>query len=116
MNNLLQLSHVTKKYPGFALNDVCLSLPGGTILGLIGENGAGKSTTIKCILGLITYEGNVSILGEDGKSSPDVRQELGVVLDECPFHESTTPLQVAKVLKGVYAHWDEGLFLSLIHI
>ena len=57
MNNALEVSHLTKDYGSFKLDDVSFTVPGGTIMGLIGENGAGKSTTIKCILNLIRRDG-----------------------------------------------------------
>lgn len=53
MNYALEIEHLSKQYGSFRLDDVSLAVPGGTIMGLIGENGAGKSTTIKCILNLI---------------------------------------------------------------
>ena len=57
MKNALEVSHLTKDYGSFKLDDVSFTVPGGTIMGLIGENGAGKSTTIKCILNLIRRDG-----------------------------------------------------------
>ena len=49
MENAIEIRHLTKDYGSFKLNDVSFCVPGGSIVGLIGENGAGKSTTIKCI-------------------------------------------------------------------
>ena len=62
--NSLEVHNLTKKYPGFLLDQVSFQVPSGTIVGLIGENGAGKSTTIKAVLGLIKKDGgSVGLLG-----------------------------------------------------
>lgn len=66
MKNALEVSHLTKDYGSFKLDDVSFTVPGGTIMGLIGENGAGKSTTIKCILNLVRRDGGeIQVLGLD---------------------------------------------------
>ncbi len=57
MENALKVSHVSKDYPGFSLQDISFELPKGSVMGLIGQNGAGKTTTLKSILGLISSEG-----------------------------------------------------------
>lgn len=110
MDYTIELSHVTKSFPGFTLDDISLTLPGGAILGLIGENGAGKSTTIKCILDLLRPDsGSVTVLGGT-PSDPAVRARVGVVLDECPFHEMLKAPQVGRILSGIYPTWDSDLF------
>ena len=71
--NAIEIRNVTKKYPGFTLENLNLTLPSGCILGLIGENGAGKSTTIKLILDMIHKDsGSIIILGKD--NTDDLRQ------------------------------------------
>ena len=71
MKNALEVSHLTKDYGSFKLDDVSFTVPGGTIMGLIGENGAGKSTTIKCILNLIRRDGGeIQGLGLDNLAEP----------------------------------------------
>ena len=62
--NALNINNLTKKYSGFTLENISFSLPQGCILGLIGENGAGKSTTIRSILGSIKYDGDIEFLGQ----------------------------------------------------
>ncbi len=112
MNNALEISHLTKDYGAFKLDDVSLTVPGGTIMGLIGENGAGKSTTIKCILNLIRRdEGTISVFGMDNlQQEREVKEQTGVVLDEVLFHDMLRPRQVGKILSGLYPNWDEALF------
>ena len=66
MNNAIEIKGLTKHFPGFALEGLDLTLPSGCILGLIGENGAGKSTTIKLLLGMLKPDaGSASVLGAD---------------------------------------------------
>ena len=78
MENALEVRGLTKHYRGFALENVSFSLPAGCIMGFIGENGAGKSTTIRLMLGLARAEaGSVRLLGEDpaqGATGPSTRQ------------------------------------------
>ncbi|WP_130869483.1 ABC transporter ATP-binding protein [Intestinimonas massiliensis (ex Afouda et al. 2020)] len=112
MNNALEISHLTKDYGSFKLDDVSLTVPGGTIMGLIGENGAGKSTTIKCILNLVRRDGGIiTVFGKDNlKEERAVKAEIGVVLDEVLFHDVLRPRQLGKILSGLYPGWDMALF------
>lgn len=116
MQNTIEISHLSKRYPGFHLDDLNLTLPGGSILGLIGENGAGKSTAIKCILNLIRWDGGtVTVLGKDNiKDESAIKEDVGVVLDESTFHDTLTARQVDKILSKVYRRWDSTLFLSYL--
>ena len=74
--NALEIKNLTKAYPGFTLDNLNLTLPSGCIMGLIGENGAGKSTTIKLILDMIHKDsGSIIILGKDNTDSIEVTKE-----------------------------------------
>ena len=112
MKNALEVSHLTKDYGSFKLDDVSFALPGGTIMGLIGENGAGKSTTIKCILNLIRRDGGeIQVLGLDNlREEQAVKAQVGVVLDETTFHDGLTAPQVGKILAKLYPNWDMALY------
>lgn len=112
MTNSIELSGLCKAYPDFALKDITFSLPCGSIMGLIGENGAGKTTTIKCILDLIARDaGQIALLGRDNAQyGPVLRQDVGVVLDECVFHDSLRPADLNRILAPVYINWDQELF------
>ena len=83
MKNALEVSHLTKDYGAFRLDDVSFTVPNGTIMGLIGENGAGKSTTIKCILNLVRRDGGeIQVLGLDNLADERaVKAQVGVVID-----------------------------------
>lgn len=110
--NALEIRGLTKDYGAFCLRNLNLTLPSGCILGLIGENGAGKSTTIKLILDMIRKdEGTVTILGQDNqKNLRDLKQDIGVVLDEVGIPECLTPLQVGKIMAGTFTRWEDGLY------
>ena len=112
MTNAIEIRGLCKDYGVFKLSGVDLTLPGGAILGLIGENGAGKSTTIKAILNLIHRDGgSVKVFGREvTESDPAFKEEVGVVLDDAPFHNMLRAPQVGRILSGVYRRWDQGLF------
>jgi ABC-2 type transport system ATP-binding protein len=116
MTNSIEISGLCKTYGDFSLRDVTLTLPSGTILGLIGENGAGKTTTIKCILNLIHRDaGEITVLGYDNiREGPLARQDVGVVLDECFFHDVLCPRDLNKILSPVYQNWDADLFRTYL--
>lgn len=112
MNNVLELTNVTKHYNGFTLDNVSLSLPAGSIMGFVGENGAGKSTTIKCILNLINKDsGSIQLFGKDHTTITNLtKEDIGVVIDECCFPEVMTPQQINKCLKHTFLHWESNTF------
>ncbi len=112
----LELTNVNKSYPGFQLHDLSLKLPAGCILGLVGENGAGKSTTIKLILDMIRRDsGEIQVLGRDNRTDfSRTKEELGVVLDEAYFPAGITARQVNAVMKNAYRRWEEERFFEYI--
>lgn len=114
--NALTVSGLTKKYKEFSLSDISFEVPRGTIVGLIGENGAGKSTTLNAILGVVHKDaGEISIMGNPIEElKPDMKEKIGVVFDGTNFSEELTPKKLNKVLKGIYASWDEDFFVSLL--
>ncbi len=106
--NALEIRELTKEYPGFKLDDLTLTLPSGCIMGLIGENGAGKSTTIKLILDMIHKDsGSVTILGRDNEDGISLtKEDVGVVMDEVGIPECLTVPQVGKIMKYTFKNWD----------
>ncbi len=112
MNNAIEIRGLCKSYGDFSLQNIDLTLPGGSILGLIGENGAGKTTTMKCILNLIRRDaGEITVLGRDSIAQErEIKQDVGLVMDECFFHDVLRPLDVGRVLAPAYRDWDAGLF------
>ena len=114
--NALEIRGLTKHFADFTLEDLNLTLPGGCILGLIGENGAGKSTTIRLILGMLHADsGTVTVLGRDSRENPVLtKQDIGVVLDEVGIPECMTPKQVGKVMANVFLRWNAETYQSLL--
>lgn len=113
--NALEIRNLTKSYPGFTLNNINLTLPSGCIMGLIGENGAGKSTTIKLILDMIHRDsGSITVLGKDNQDNIKLtKEDIGVVLDEVGIPESLTVKQVGNVMKHSFQNWDEAEYTRL---
>ncbi len=116
--NALEIKNLTKTFPGFTLDHLSLTLQSGCILGLIGENGAGKSTTIKLILDILHKDsGTVTILGRD--NTEDIRltkEDVGVVMDEAGIPECLTTKQVDKVMRHTFRQWDDAEYARLLQM
>lgn len=106
--NALEIRNLSKSFPGFSLENLSLTLPSGCILGLIGENGAGKSTTIKLILDILHKDGgSITILGRDNQDNIQLtKEDVGVVLDEVGIPECLNARQVGKVMANIYRNWQ----------
>ncbi len=114
--NALEIKNLTKTYSGFTLDNLNLTLPSGCIMGLIGENGAGKSTTIKLILGMLHKDnGTITVLGRDnGNSTKLSKEDIGVVMDEVGIPVCLTVKQVGKVMKNTFKNWDDAEYCRLV--
>lgn len=113
--NAIEINNLNKRYKGFSLENISFSLPTGTILGLVGENGAGKSTTINLIMNAISCDsGTVKVLGTDNRSKDflETKQDIGVVLDEACFPEIITPNIINKIMKNTYKNWNEDCYFK----
>lgn len=110
---LVEMKHVKKHYRDFSL-DCSLQLKEGCITGLIGANGAGKSTAFKAILGLIRpEEGEITILGEKGGNlTGKTKEEIGVVLPESTFSRYLKVKQIIPIMKELYSRFDREYFLE----
>lgn len=109
--NAIETKGLTKRYEGFTLDGLDLTLPAGCIMGLVGENGAGKSTTIRLIMDALSRDGGeIAVLGVDNQSPEflDVKEDIGVVLDETCIAEFLTAKQLGKILAGTFQNWDQG--------
>lgn len=114
MNHALTISGLTKTYQDFVLDHVSFTVPSGSIVGLIGENGAGKSTTIHAALGLIQKEaGHAAILGKE-ELDAETREQIGVVFDGSNYPEILSPKKISRVMKHIYRSWDEPAYLRLL--
>lgn len=109
----VSVDNVTKRLGAYTLNSVTFSVPCGSVVGLIGENGAGKSTLIKILFGAMTADsGSVSLFGQklDSPAFPELKNEIGVVLDDAPFPEMLTAKQLGRILKGLYRGYSPELY------
>ena len=116
MENVIEINGLSKRYQKFTLDNVTLNVPMGSVMGFIGANGAGKSTTIKAILGLYKRDGGeVKVFGEDSeKMSNETREKIGVVFDTMPFPKNLTVTMLDKVFSGIYKSWDSEKFFAYI--
>ncbi len=114
--NALEIKNLTKHYGDFTLDNLNLTLPSGCIMGLIGENGAGKSTTIKLILDMISRdEGTITLLGRDNREDLTLtKQDIGVVLDEVGIPACLSAVQVGKVMARTFTRWDKELYADYL--
>lgn len=112
MENILEIEGLNKTYDSFQLKNIDLKIPKGSIMGLIGENGAGKSTIIKTMLNIARKDsGKVRIFSMDmDKNEKEIKERLGVVLDEKNFQDSFTPEIINKIMKKIYRNWQEDRF------
>lgn len=116
MENILEVRNLTKEYADFTLDHVSFSIPKGTIMGLIGENGAGKSTTINAILDLIHKDdGTVTFWGQELSSAKQLKEDIGVVFDGINFYETLTAAKVGKISQAAYKQWDDRLYREYLN-
>lgn len=115
MKNSIELQNVSKKFQDFELKNISFNVPEGSIVGLIGENGAGKTTTIKSILHITNSEGNIKLLGKDSKQNgKEIKEEVGVVLDDSFLSEYLTAKQINLIMKDIYKTWDENKYINYL--
>lgn len=113
--NALEVKGLTKVYPEFTLDKVSFCVAQGHISGLIGRNGAGKSTTIKGILRLIAAEGDVAVFGRDIiKDEMAVKQMIGYVGGGFRYYPMNTLAAIRKAYAPFYPTWDQGRYERLL--
>ena len=114
--NAIEISGLRKCYDGFTLDNISFDVPKGSIMGFIGQNGAGKSTTMKAILNIIkTDGGSIKLLGMDHiRDEAQIKECIAAVFDECPFHDSFKAKQINILFRGLYQNWDEKQFFDYL--
>ena len=113
--NAIEIKGLKKNYSDFTLGPIDLTLPQGCIMGLIGENGAGKSTAIKAMLGMITAGGSIRLLGKDiGGDAAALKQDIGVVPDEIGLPEMLHVGHVEKIMRDTFTNWRSDVFADYI--
>lgn len=116
MNNYLEVTNLSKSFNSFQLHNISFTLPKGYIMGLIGPNGSGKTTTIKLILNMLARNGGeIKIMGLDNISDEQkVKSELGVVFDTNYFSDDWKVSQVEKAISVFYTNWSSKIFADML--
>lgn len=116
MDNVLEIKCLSKTYTDFVLNNISFHLPVGYIMGLIGPNGSGKTTTIRAILNMITLDsGSISVFGKDHiESEQEIKKDLGVVFDNSYFVDDWNMADVEKAFTLFYDSWDSKKYWALL--
>lgn len=116
MDNVLEVKYLSKTYTDFVLNNINFSLPMGYIMGLIGPNGSGKTTTIKTILNMVTPDsGNVFVFGKDhAEYEQEIKKDIGVVFDESYFVDDWNMADVEKSFALFYESWDSKKYWPML--
>ena len=114
--NALEIHGLTKRRGGSALQGLELTLPAGCIMGLIGENGAGKSTTIRLILDSLRRDsGTVAVYGKDNRALTALeREDIGVVLDEVGLPEYLNAAQIGRMMAGIFTRWQPEVYAEYL--
>ncbi|MBR6808493.1 MAG: ABC transporter ATP-binding protein [Clostridia bacterium] len=116
--NAIELRGLTKKYDTFTLDNINLTLPSGCIMGLVGENGAGKSTMIKLIINMISRDGgDITVLGKDTAKDIDlIKNEIGIVLDEVGIPACLNACQVERIMRHTFKKWDSERYRWILDL
>ena len=114
--NAIEIKGITKRYDGFTLDNLSFNVPKGSIMGFVGQNGAGKSTTINTILNIIKPDdGEIKIFGLDHiKDEIEIKKSISAVFDELPFHEELNAKQLNTVLGNIFPQWSKETFQSYL--
>lgn len=114
--NAIEIKNLCKSYQDFEIHNLNLTLPGGYIMGLVGENGAGKSTTIKLILNMVHKDsGTITVLGRDNDDYFELtKEDIGVVLDEVGFSSYFTAKDIDKIMSYTYKNWSSKQFYAYL--
>lgn len=118
MGHILDVQNLNKSFKDFTLDDVSFTLKKGYIMGFIGPNGSGKTTTIKLIMNLMKKEsGKITFF--DGlthdKNEKEIKQRIGFVYDENHFYDDLTVTEMKNIISGFYTSWDNTVFLNYLH-
>ena len=113
----IELIGVSKEYKTFTLDNISFSIETGTIMGLVGANGAGKSTIIKLIMDAIKKDsGTIKVFGDDNTKEEfiDAKQDIGIVLDEAHFPVQFDVKDINKIMSMTYKNWEEKTYFDYI--
>lgn len=115
MENVLEVKNLCKSYKDFSLDNVSFALPKGYIMGFVGQNGSGKTTTIRTILNMAKLDsGDISVFGLNTKTDMDkIKQNIGVVFDDMCFAPHLNLKEIEGQLKFFYSNWDSAEYRRL---
>lgn len=116
MDYILEVNNLRKEFKKFTLKDISFKLEPGYIMGFIGQNGAGKSTTIKLIMNLLKLDGGeIKVFGLDHKKhEKEIKDRIGFVYDENYYYEDLTIKQMKNIVASFYSKWDDATFNDYI--
>lgn len=114
MNSAIEISGLRKQYKNFLLDDISFSVPSGFVSGFIGENGAGKTTALKLILGMARKDGGSIRLF--GRPADDVllKEDIGILFEQPYYQEDWTPDDIEKAMRPFYKKWSSTLFYQYL--
>lgn len=112
MKNIFEIENLSKQYPSFLLDNVSFKEQEGRIMGFIGRNGAGKSTTLKSILNLVHADnGSVKILDLDMRDNEtEIKGQIGFVLGGIDFYINKKLKDITNVTKRFYPLWEDSIY------
>lgn len=115
MENVLEVKNLCKSYKDFSLDNVSFALPKGYIMGFVGQNGSGKTTTIRTILNMAKLDGgDISVFGLNTKTDMNkIKQNIGVVFDDMCFAPHLNLKEIEGQLKFFYSNWDSAEYRRL---
>lgn len=116
MDNILDIRGLCKSFKEFKLHNLTFSLPRGYIMGFIGPNGSGKTTTLKLIMNLLRPDaGEIRIFGQDHIAfEREVKQRIGFVYDESVFYEQLSIEHMTSLIRPFYRQWNQPLYEDYI--
>ena len=118
MDNILEIQNLKKRYKNsqFELNINHFEIPRGFIMGFVGENGSGKTTTIRCILNLLKRDsGTIKVFGRElTDKDKKMREDIGVVFDSSVFSKELSVNKISKIMQYTYINWDNDKYYGLI--
>lgn len=116
MENVLEIKDLTKNYKNFKLNNISFTIEKGYIMGLIGENGAGKTTIIKLIMNLLNRDsGEIKVFEKDNINfEREIKEKIGFVYDDCFYYDNLSIKDNGKMISNFYERWDWKVFSNYL--